>query len=132
MKPRPFIMVVDDDLDMLKLVSRVLELEDFEVAVATGGKSALGLLSEHKPDLIVLDIMMPELDGLQVLDLIRRRSNVPIIMLTARCEVTSLHGALTLGADDYIRKPFNTRVLVARIRAKLRRAGRQVPSATAG
>ena len=127
MKPRPFIMVVDDDLEMLKLVSRVLELEDFEVAVATGGKSALGLLSEHKPDLIVLDIMMPELDGLQVLDLIRRRSNVPIIMLTARCEVASLHSALTLGADDYVRKPFSTRVLVACIRAKLRRAGRQAP-----
>ena len=72
--------------------------------------------------MVILDIMMPGLDGLQVLDLIRQRSSIPIIMLTARCEVTTLRDALSLGADDYVRKPFRIQELLARIRAKLRRA----------
>lgn len=72
--------------------------------------------------MVILDIMMPEMDGFQVLNLIRQRSSIPVIMLTARCEVTTLRDALVHGADDYIYKPFHTRELVARIRAKLRRA----------
>ena len=123
MKKHTCIMVVDDEQAILRLLSRTLEPEGYGVVVADNGRSALELLEEHKPDLVILDIMMPGLDGFQVLDLIRQRSNVPIIMLTARCEVTTLYNALVLGADDYVRKSFRTRELLARIRAKLRRAG---------
>ena len=120
---RPFIMVIDDDQEMLRMVSRTLELEGCEVATATDGNSALALIEKRSPDLVLLDIMMPELDGFQVLHLMRQRFNFPIIMLTARQEVTVLDDAITLGADDYVRKPFSTRELVARIKAKLRHAG---------
>ena len=122
MKKRPYIMVVDDDQEILQMLKRILELEGYGVAIAADGSSALALLEECKPDLVILDIMLPGLDGYQVLSLIRQHSDVPVIMLTARCEVTSLRKALALGADDYVRKPFRTRELVARIQAKLRRA----------
>ncbi len=126
MKKHTCIMVVDDEQAILSLLSRTLEPEGFGVVIASNGRSALALLEEHKPDLVILDIMMPGLDGFQVLDLIRQRSNIPVIMLTARGEVTSLNEALGLGADDYVRKPFHTRELLARIRAKLRRARPEV------
>lgn len=119
-------MVVDDDQEMLKLLNRTLELEGFDAIIATDGDSALAMLAEVEPDLVILDIMMPGLDGFQTLDLIRERSNVPVIMLSARCEVRLLQKALALGADDYVKKPFSTRSLVARIWAKLRRARQQV------
>ena len=118
-------MVVDDDPEMLKLLNRTLELEDFDAIVATDGGSALTLLKETEPDLVILDIVMPGLDGFQTLHLIRQRSNIPVIILTARAEVTVLRRSLLLGADDYIRKPFSTRSLIARIRAKLRRTRRE-------
>ena len=126
MKKRPYIMVVDDEQAVLRLLNRTLETEGYGVILADNGSSALALLDEHTPDLVILDIMMPELDGFQVLPLIRQRSNVPIIMLTARGEVTTLRHALALGADDYVRKPFGRGELLARIRAKLRRAGPEV------
>jgi len=126
MKKRPRIMVVDDEQAILSLLKHTLEPEGYEVVVAADGRSALALLQEHRPDLVLLDIMMPGLDGFQTLDLIRQRSNVPVIMLTARGEVTTVRDALGLGADDYIRKPFHTRELLARIRAKLRRAELEV------
>ena len=116
------ILVVDDDRELLKVLSRTLELEGYDAVLAADGRSAMVLLEKYGPDLVILDIMMPKLDGFQVLDLIRQRSNVPVIMLTARCEVTSLRDAIVLGADDYVRKPFHTRELLARIKAKLRRA----------
>ncbi len=116
-------MVVDDDREMLKMLNRTLELEGYDVAVTADGNSALALLEKHSPDLVILDIILPGLDGFKVLKLIRQRSNIPIIMLTARCEVTSLRRALALGADDYIRKPFRPRELVTHIRAKLRNNG---------
>ena len=121
MKKRLDIMVVDDDQEILRMLGRTLELEGYDVTTAADGRSALTLLEKHEPDLVILDIIMPELDGFQVLNLIRQHSDVPVIMLTARCEVTSLQEALALGADDYVRKPFRTRELLARIRAKLRR-----------
>ena len=121
MKKRPYIMVVDEEQAILSLLSRTLEPVGYGIIVADNGRSALDLLEEHRPDLVILDIMMPGLDGFQVLDLMRQRSDVPVIMLTARCEVTTLRDALVLGADDYVKKPFRTQVLVARIRAKLRR-----------
>ena len=116
------IMVVDDDREMLKLLNRTLELEGFDTVVVADGDSALTLLEEIEPDLVILDIIMPGLDGFQTLDLIREHSNVPIIMLSAKHEVESLRKALLLGADDYISKPISTRSLIARIRAKLRRS----------
>ena len=123
MKKRPFIVVADDDQQMLKLLSRVLELEGFDVAVVTDGRLALRLLEERRPDLLILDIIMPGLSGFEVLDLVRQRSDIPVIMLTVIADVDSLRQALAAGADDYVTKPFSPRELVARIRAKLRRAG---------
>lgn len=127
MNDQQCIMVVDDDQEMLKLLNRILELEGFNTIVVDDGDSALTLLDKIDPDLVILDIAMPGLDGLQTLDLIREHSNVPVIMLSAMSEVTTLQRALALGADDYIRKPFSTRSLIARIRAKLRRVRQEVP-----
>ena len=129
MKKRLYIMVVDDEQAILSLLKRTLEPEGYGVVAADNGRSALALLEEHKPDLVILDIKMPGLDGFQVLDRIRQRSNVPVIMLTGMCEVETLRDALALGADDYVRKPFHTREFLARIRAKLRRAEKN-PAAT--
>ncbi len=126
MRKHPSIMMVDDEQPILSLLSRILEPEGYSVIVAADGRSALELLQGHFPDLIILDVMMPGLDGFQVLDLIRRRSNVPVIMLTAKREVSTARDALGLGADDYVRKPFHTKELLARIRAKLRRAQPEV------
>ena len=126
MERKQRLLVVDDDQEVLRMVNRLFELEGYDVVTAADGKSAMALLEEHEPDLIVLDIMMPELNGFQVLDLVRQSSDIPIIMLTARSEVTTLHNALALGADDYVKKPFHTRELLARVRAKLRRGGSDV------
>jgi len=118
------ILVVDDDQNLLRMVSRTLEMEGFQVLTAGDGESALALLEKDKPDLVLLDIMMPGLDGFEVLKRIRQRSSVPVIMLTAKNEVTTVRDTIGLGADDYIRKPFSIVELLARIRCKLRRAGR--------
>ena len=126
MKKHPYIMVVDDEQAILSLLSRTLEPEGYGVVIADNGRSAMELLEEHTPDLIILDIMMPGLDGFQVLGLIRQRFSVPVIMLTAKREVNTARDALNLGADDYVRKPFGRGELLARIRAKLRRAGAEV------
>lgn len=132
MKRRPYIIVVDDDQEMLKILNRTLELEGYDVAITADGSSALALLEERSPDLIILDIMMPGPDGFEVLKLIRQRSNIPVIMLTARCEVASLQRALFLGADDYVKKPFRPKELAGRIRAKLRHEGRKRTDAGIG
>lgn len=116
------ILVVDDDQSILKMLKRVFELEGFDVMVAPSAEPALALLEKHTPDLVILDIMMPGLDGFQVLDLIRRDSNVPVIMLTAKAGIAPLQGALEQGADGYILKPFSILQLNARIKAVLRRA----------
>jgi len=121
MGKRPVILAVDDEEPMLKLLRVNLSLAGFDVVTASNGVSALELLEGYQPQLVILDILMPGLNGFQVLDLIRQRSNVPVIMLTARCDETTLHDALVLGADDFVRKPFSMEVFVARIRAKLRR-----------
>jgi len=126
MKKHSSIMVIDDEQAILRLLKRTLEPEGYDVVTANGGVSAFLLMEERRPDLVILDIMMPGLDGFRVLELIRQRSNVPVIMLTARGEVTTVRDALGLGADDYVRKPFHTRELLARIRAKLRRTGPEV------
>jgi len=121
MKEHPYVMVVDDDQEMVRMLNRTLELEGYSVAIATDGSSALSLLEAHRLDLVILDIMMPELDGFQVLELIRQRCSVPVIVLTARSEVNPLRRALVAGAGDYVSMPFQTRELVDRVKAKLRR-----------
>lgn len=121
MKERPYVMVVDDDQEMVRMLNRTFELEGYSVAIATDGSSALTLLEAHRLDLVILDIMMPELDGFQVLELIRQRCSAPVIVLTARSEVNPLRRALVAGAGDYVSMPFQTRELVDRVKAKLRR-----------
>jgi len=121
MKKHPCIMTVDDDQGVLRLLKRVLEPEGYDVIIADNGTVALELFEEYMPDLVILDIMMPGLDGFQVLGLIRQRISVPVIMLSAKREVDTVRDALVLGADDYVRKPFHTQELLARVKAKLRR-----------
>ncbi len=121
----PRILVVDDDRALRRAVSRALELEGYEVDVAEDGFQALVSLGEgiQEPDLVVLDVLMPNLDGLRACRAIRTRSQVPILMLTARGEVDERVEGLEAGADDYLAKPFAVVELIARVRALLRRAG---------
>ena len=119
-------MVVDDDPEMLSLLNHTLETEGFDTIIVADGDSALNLLERIEPDLIVLDSTMPGMDDFQTLDLMREQSGVPIIMLSSEYEMESLKKALSLGADDYIRKPLSPLSFVARIRAKLRRSRHQV------
>ena len=123
---RQCIMVVDDDPEMLSLLNHTLETEGFDTIIVADGDSALNLLERIEPDLIVLDSTMPGMDDFQTLDLMRKQSGVPIIMLSSEYEMGSLKKALSHGADDYIRKPLSPLSFVARIRAKLRRARHQV------
>jgi two-component system response regulator VicR len=116
------ILVVDDEPNILEVVSAYLRRELYRVVTAADGEEALKQAAEHNPDLIVLDVMLPKLDGLEVVRRIRATSNTPIIMLTARGEETDKLVGLGMGADDYLTKPFSPRELVARIKAVLRRA----------
>ncbi|HLI88546.1 MAG TPA: response regulator transcription factor [Ktedonobacteraceae bacterium] len=116
------ILIVDDEPRIRDLVRLNLEMERYRVIEASNGRQALDELREHLPDLIVLDVMMPEMDGFETLRAIREVSTVPVIMLTVRqSEQERIHG-LDLGADDYISKPFSPRELLSRIRALLRRS----------
>ena len=121
MKKHQSIMVIDDDPLMLQLLKRTFEMEGYDAILAADGASAMMLMRDCKPDLIILDIMMPGPDGYMVLEHIRQSYDIPVIMLTAKREATSLEKALALGADDYVKKPFRPLELVARVRAKLRR-----------
>jgi DNA-binding response OmpR family regulator len=120
--PRRRILVVDDDRNIVQLVRMYLERDGYDVAVAYDGEEALDVTRAFKPDLIVLDLMLPRVDGLEACKRIRWDSDVPIIMLTARTTETDRLYGLDLGADDYVTKPFSPSELVARIRAVLRRA----------
>jgi len=115
------ILIVDDEPQIVEICSDYLKAAGYETVTASNGAQGLSLARHEKPDLIVLDLMMPEMDGLDVCREIRRESNVPIIMLTARVEETDKLIGLELGADDYITKPFSPRELVARVRVVLRR-----------
>lgn len=121
MPNRPCIMVVDDDPNVVRFIKRVLETEKFGVVPAGNGLEALKLLDSYEIDLMILDLKMPGMDGFQTITKLRERSELPVIMLTAQLGVESLEKGIGLGADDYINKPVNMSVLVARIRAKLRR-----------
>jgi len=116
------ILAVDDDAKVLKILQHSLTREGFEVICASDGFEALERAKETKPDLILLDIMMPGMDGWEVCKEVRRKSNVPIIMLTARDDEMDRVLGLELGADDYVAKPFSPRELVARVKAVLRRS----------
>ncbi len=116
------ILVVDDEARIVKLVRSYLEQGGFSVVEAGDGQTALIQARREKPDLVVLDLGLPGIDGFEVARILRREGNVPIIMLTARVEDTDKIVGLELGADDYITKPFNPREVVARVRAVLRRS----------
>jgi len=120
------ILVVDDEPRIVEAVGMNLELEGYQVSSASNGYEALQKLTEDLPDLVILDVMMPEIDGFETLRKIREVSTVPVIMLTVRGEGIDKVKGLDLGADDYITKPFNPKELVLRIRAVLRRV--EMPS----
>jgi DNA-binding response OmpR family regulator len=122
------ILVVDDERKIAHLVRDYLENAGFRVVVAYDGKVAMAQFRHEQPDLVVLDLNLPEMDGIDVARAIRRERNTPIIMLTARVEETDRIVGLELGADDYVTKPFSPRELVARVRAVLRRASESEPS----
>jgi two-component system alkaline phosphatase synthesis response regulator PhoP len=126
----PKILVVDDEPSVLKLVEAYLRPEGFEVHTAKDGLAGLQAARALKPDLIVLDLMLPGLDGLEVLATLRRESQVYVILLTAKTEETDKVVGLSVGADDYLTKPFSPRELVARIKAAIRRMHPSGPPAT--
>ncbi len=118
----PTVLVVDDDPALADVVSRYLEREGFTVEVATDGASGLERALATLPDLVVLDLMLPVLDGLEVCRRLRKAAPIPVVMLTARGEEDDRIAGLDLGADDYVTKPFSPRELTARVKAVLRRA----------
>ena len=120
--PKHTIMVVDDEKNICELMRLYLEKEGFAVTVANNGSDAISLIRQSRPDLVLLDIMMPVIDGWEVCRQVREFSTVPIIMLTAKGETFDKVMGLDLGADDYIVKPFDTKEVVARVKAVLRRA----------
>jgi len=116
------VLVVDDEPEIVRLVRDYLERAGFEVMTAATGAAALREFTRHRPDLVILDLTLPETDGLDVARDMRRAGDVPIIMLTARTEEADRVAGLELGADDYVTKPFSAREVVARVRAVMRRA----------
>jgi two-component system KDP operon response regulator KdpE len=120
------ILAVDDEPRMIRFVRMNLELEGFQVTEATNGLEALEKVRDELPDLVLLDVMMPEMDGYETLERLREISTVPVIMLTVKGEEEDRIRGLELGADDYVTKPFSPRELASRIRAVLRRA--EMPS----
>lgn len=120
---KPRLLAVDDDPEILDLLDRGLKIEGFDVRVASDGESALKSLAEHPTDVVVLDVMMPGLDGLAVIQRIRETSDLPVLFLSARERVRDRIAGLDAGGDDYLPKPFAFGELVARLRALLRRPG---------
>ncbi len=118
------ILVVDDDLELRKLVQSYLLKEGFRTVTAADGREALFVAREESPDLIVLDLMMPEMGGYEFIRVYSKEANVPVIILTAKLEEEDKILGLELGADDYVTKPFSLRELTARVRAVLRRSGK--------
>ena len=121
------VLVVDDEERLTALVKTYLEQAGFQAVTARTGRDALFLARQEKPDLIILDLMMPEMDGLEFMRQHRKERETPIILLTAKVEDTDKLLGLELGADDYVTKPFSPRELIARVRAVLRRTGQSAP-----
>ena len=114
------ILVVDDDLALAEMIGIVLGSEGFDVATCSDGVQALDVFHQENPDLILLDVMLPGMDGIEICTRIRKESDVPIVMLTARTDTADVVAGLEAGADDYVPKPFKPKELVARVRARLR------------
>ena len=125
MSTQPLVLVADDEPRITKLVSLALSEEGFRVVTAAGGEEAVAKAEEVRPDIVLLDIVMPDLDGIEVMRQIRERRPVPVILLTAKGSTADKAKGLDLGADDYLAKPFHPDELAARIRAVLRRASGQ-------
>lgn len=119
---RATVVIVDDEANIADLVEMYLAQADFRVVKAGTGREAIGAVKEHSPDLVILDVGLPDIDGLEVCRQVRTNSKVPIIFLTARDDEVDRVVGLELGADDYVTKPFSPRELVARVKAVLRRA----------
>ena len=119
----PLIMVVDDDQDLAEMLGIVLTSEGYEVNLVSRGDEVIQAFESQAPDLVLLDIMLPGIDGVKVCKLIREKSMVPIVMLTAKGETQDVVAGLEAGADDYMVKPFNAQELVARLKVRLRRSG---------
>lgn len=117
-----YILIVDDETTITDIIEFNLQKEGFETKAVHDGKEALLAVNEHEPDLMLLDVMMPEMDGFKALELLRQKYKFPILMLTAKEEEADKVKGLELGADDYITKPFGIRELIARVEANLRRA----------
>jgi DNA-binding response OmpR family regulator len=124
------ILVVDDEKRLVSVVEAYLEQEGYQVVKAYNGREALHVARDQKPDLIILDVMMPEMDGLEFMRHHRKENDTPIILLTAKVESDDRVIGLELGADDYVTKPFRPRELLARIKAVLRRVGETKPVAS--
>ena len=123
------ILVVDDDVNICELLRLYLTKEGYQVTIANDGEEGLDKFNQVKPDMVLLDVMMPRMDGLEVCRRIRKLGNTPVMMLTAKGETFDKVLGLELGADDYVVKPFDTKEIVARIKAVLRRSG---PAGTTG
>ncbi len=130
--PAAKILVIDDEPSILNLVSAYLVKEGYQVLTAADGPGGLALARSEKPDLVVLDVMLPGMDGIELLTRLRRESDAYVILLTARSEETDKIVGLSVGADDYVTKPFSPRELVARIKAALRRLRARGESAEPG
>ncbi|HET9672637.1 MAG TPA: response regulator transcription factor [Actinomycetota bacterium] len=122
------VLIVDDEAVVRDVLSRYLEEEGFRVETAADGESALDLAARSAPDVVVLDLMLPRIDGLEVLRRVRERRDVPVVLLTAKGEEVDRVVGLEVGADDYVAKPFSPREVVARVRAVLRRSRRATDS----
>jgi two-component system, OmpR family, KDP operon response regulator KdpE len=125
MTVEPLILAVDDEAGILRLIRLELSEQGFRVVVASDGDEAIRTFEQQRPDVVVLDIMLPDMSGLEVMRRLRERSNTPIILLTARDHDEDKVRGLELGADDYVVKPFNPQELTARVRAVMRRAVRE-------
>jgi len=117
------ILVVEDDKDIVRLLKYNLEKEGYRVVTASDGETGLASARKERPELLILDVMIPKLDGFELLKMLRRETRAPVLMLTARKEEVDRVLGLELGADDYVTKPFGVRELLARVKALLRRAG---------
>jgi len=129
--PKETLLIVEDEEDILELVQYNLSRDGYNVITAMSGEEALRLVRSAKPDLIVLDLMLPEIDGLEVCKRLKANPDterIPVVMLTAKGEEADIVAGLEIGADDYISKPFSPRVLLARVRAVIRRRQQQQPS----
>ena len=132
MEPKAKLLIIDDDTTLIKALEMYLMREGYEVHLASNGMDGLKSFYTLRPELVVLDVMMPEMDGWETCRRIRELSTVPIIMLTAKGQENDRVMGLRLGADDYVPKPFSLKELVARVEAILRRTKMQEPSANTG